>query len=211
MGPGSYREDYEVCGIAFEERWGRFTEAVQILQMVLTQRSKQSHAGKYYKYDDLSIQTVEPFQKPRRIILVASWGSDSGLRRCAKYGDGWMASAYNTTPEKFKDKWQKVLSYRASLGKEIESFDNSLVSMFGYISDDKEKINRILKDVLSPALAMSPEELKQSLLFGLLDECLQKIRSFTEAGAKRIHFWPLDDYFEQIKLFRNGIVVRISN
>src|ERR671910_823039 len=34
VGPGSYKGDYDVCGIPFEERWKRFTEALQILRMV---------------------------------------------------------------------------------------------------------------------------------------------------------------------------------
>ncbi|HEX4623377.1 MAG TPA: hypothetical protein VH231_02900 [Solirubrobacteraceae bacterium] len=39
---------------------------------------------------------------PRAIPLwVASWGSPAGLARVAQAGDGWLASAYNTTPERF--------------------------------------------------------------------------------------------------------------
>jgi alkanesulfonate monooxygenase SsuD/methylene tetrahydromethanopterin reductase-like flavin-dependent oxidoreductase (luciferase family) len=205
VGPGSYRGDFDICGIPFEERWGRFTEAVQILRLVLSQPSRVNYRGKYYQYGDPSFQLVEPSQKPHPPILIGSWGSDLGLRRCAKYGDGWMASAYHITPEKFKAKWHEVSSHRTSLGKDIESFDNSLVSMFGYISDDKERVDRVLKDVLAPALARSADELKESLLFGPLNECFQKVRSYVEAGAMRIHFWPLDDYFEQIRLFRKGI------
>src|SRR5918912_3028903 len=34
VGPGSNKGDYDVCGIPFEERWKRFTEALQILRMV---------------------------------------------------------------------------------------------------------------------------------------------------------------------------------
>jgi alkanesulfonate monooxygenase SsuD/methylene tetrahydromethanopterin reductase-like flavin-dependent oxidoreductase (luciferase family) len=30
VGPGSYKGDYDVCGIVFEERWKRFDEALQI-------------------------------------------------------------------------------------------------------------------------------------------------------------------------------------
>ena len=34
-------------------------------------------------------------------LWLGSWGSDAGLRRVARLGDGWFASAYNTTPEVF--------------------------------------------------------------------------------------------------------------
>src|SRR5215207_9267181 len=34
-------------------------------------------------------------------VWIGSWGSAPGLRRVARLGDGWLASAYNTTPERF--------------------------------------------------------------------------------------------------------------
>jgi alkanesulfonate monooxygenase SsuD/methylene tetrahydromethanopterin reductase-like flavin-dependent oxidoreductase (luciferase family) len=40
VGPGSHKGDYDVCGIPFEERWKRFTEALQILRMVWNDEEK---------------------------------------------------------------------------------------------------------------------------------------------------------------------------
>ncbi len=36
VGPGSYKGDYDVCGIAFEDRWKRFDESLQILKLLET-------------------------------------------------------------------------------------------------------------------------------------------------------------------------------
>jgi len=38
-----------------------------------------------------------------------------------------MASAYNITPGRFKEKWNMLLSYRKRLDKDSESFENSIV------------------------------------------------------------------------------------
>ena len=136
--------------------------------------------------------TPKPVQKPHPPIYVGSWGSDAGLKRVAKYSNGWMASAYNITPEKFKEKWNFLLAYRKSLGKQEEEeakpFDNSVMSMFGYIDDDKDKVRKVVSEILSPALGQSAEDLERMLLFGSLDECLSKIRNLVDAGVKRIHF-----------------------
>jgi len=162
--------------------------------------------GKYYQLEKIWIEP-KPFQKPHPPIFIGTWGSsEAGLKRAAKYGDGWMASAYNITPDKFKEKWKVLLSYRKVLHKDTHSFENSVVSMFGYIDDDRNKVHRMVKDVLSPALGRPTEELKNSLLFGSTDHCIEKIRAFYEAGAKRIHFWPVSDYLEQIETFRDEIV-----
>jgi alkanesulfonate monooxygenase SsuD/methylene tetrahydromethanopterin reductase-like flavin-dependent oxidoreductase (luciferase family) len=210
VGPGSYRADYDACGIDFSERWPRFSEALEILVTLLTSDNDGDRAldykGKYYTLKEMLL-TPKPVQKPHPPIYVGSWGSDVGLKRLAKHSNGWMASAYNITPAKFKEKWNFLLAYRKSLGKEEdeEPFDNSVMSMFGYIDDDKDKVHRVVKDILSPALGRSAEDLEQVLPFGSLDECVRKIRNLVDAGVKRIHFWPVLDYEDQICKFKNGI------
>ena len=221
VGPGSHKGDYDVCGIPFEQRWSRFNEALEILHMVWNERDREEednnsmnspnpacidYDGKYYKLKKISVEP-KPIQKPHPPIFIGTWGSsEAGLRRIAKYGDGWMASAYNITPEKFKEKWKILLSYRQALGKDIQSFENSVMSMFGYIDNDRNRVHVMAKDVLSPALGRPTEELENLLLFGSTDHCLKKIRALSEAGVKRIHFWPVSDYLEQIEIFRNEIV-----
>lgn len=212
VGPGSYRGDYEACGIDFNERWSRFSEALQMVVMMLTSSDNNNgndmlfaYKGRYYTLKD-ALLTPKPVQKPHPPIYVGSWGSDVGLKRLAKYSNGWMASAYNITPAKFKEKWNFLLAYRKSLGKEEdELFDNSVVSMFGYIHDDKDKVHKVVREILAPALRRPAEDLEQMLLFGSIDECLEKVRNLVDAGVKRVHFWPVLDYEDQIRIFKNGI------
>jgi alkanesulfonate monooxygenase SsuD/methylene tetrahydromethanopterin reductase-like flavin-dependent oxidoreductase (luciferase family) len=163
--------------------------------------------GKYYQLEKISIEP-KPLQKPHPPIFIGTWGSSKeGLRRAAKYGDGWMASAYNITPVKFKEKWDILLSYRKNLAKVNDSFENSVMSMFGYIDNDKDKVHNMVKDMLSPALGRPAEQLENLLLFGSIEQCIQKIDALHEAGVKRIHFWPISDYEEQIEIFRKEIIV----
>ena len=92
------------------------------------------------------------------------------------------------------------------MGKDTTRFDNYLVSMFGYIDNDKERIHNMVKDVLYPALGRSADELERLLLFGSVDECIRKIKAFLEAGVNSIHFWPVNDYIEQMELFSKEII-----
>ncbi|MDQ3837032.1 MAG: LLM class flavin-dependent oxidoreductase [Thermoproteota archaeon] len=215
VGPGSHKGDYEACGIDFNERWPRFSEALQVLVKLLTNDDnnnngtmRSDYKGRYYSYENILL-TPKPIQKPHPPIFVGSWGSDMGLRRLAKYSNGWMASAYNITPVKFKEKWNFLLEYRKTLRKdEVEDeqpFENSVMSMFGYIHEDKAKVRRVVEETLSPALGRPAEDLEQMLLFGSSDECLRKIRKFTDAGVNRIHFWPVLDFEDQIHVFKNEI------
>ena len=83
-----------------------------------------------------------------------------------------MASAYNISPDKFKEKWNTLILYRKRLGLDSESFENSIMSMFGYIDNDKDKVRRMIKNILSPALGRPTEDLENLLLFGSVEVAL---------------------------------------
>jgi probable F420-dependent oxidoreductase len=214
LGEGSSKREYEACGIPFEERWKRFSEALEVIHALWndedeTKSSLVDYEGKYYKFKRVSIYP-QPIQKPHPPIMIASWGSEQGLRRVAKYGDGWMASALHITPDEFREKWRLLLTYRRELNKDVESFENSVMTMFGYISNDKEKAHRMAKEILLPALGRSGDELENLLLFGSTEQCLKKINVLYESGVKRIHFWPVSDYIEQIEIFFKDIAQKFS-
>jgi probable F420-dependent oxidoreductase len=214
LGEGSSKGEYEACGIPFEDRWKRFSEALEVIHALWndedeTKSSLVDFEGKYYKLKGVSIYP-KPIQKPRPPIMIASWGSEQGLRRVAKYGDGWMASAIHISPDKFREKWRQLLTYRRELNKDVESFENSVMTMFGYIDNDKEKVHRAAKEILSPALGRSADELENLLLFGSTEQCLKKINVLYESGVKRIHFWPVNDYIEQIEIFFKEIAQKFN-
>src|SRR5918996_935145 len=59
VGPGSHRGDYDACGIDFSERWPRFSEALQVLVMLLSSGDNNTsssrpfdYKGKYYTLKD---------------------------------------------------------------------------------------------------------------------------------------------------------------
>ena len=204
VGPGSHADDYAVVGIPFTERWGRFFESLDLLQKLWSSEEPVVYSGRYYKLDGLSLRP-RPAQCPPP-IMVGSWGSEIVLRKIARTGDGWMASAYNITPDSFSQKCKLLRKFREEVGRDADSFENSIMSMFCYISSNEEKVHSALHDVLSPALARKPEDLGKLLLFGSKEECAMKIRKYVEHGANRIHFWPVADYHEQVELLANEII-----
>src|SRR5918911_1424229 len=65
VGPGSHKADYDVCGIPFEQRWSRFNEALEILQILWNGGSNHDksatsltsyvdYVGKYYQLEKIS-------------------------------------------------------------------------------------------------------------------------------------------------------------
>ena len=204
VGPGSYKPDYDACGIAFEERWPRFTESLEVLKR-LWSGSPASFHGKFYAPENL-VMEPRPVQRPHPPIWIGSWGSDRGLRRVARYGDGWMASAYNITPEIFSERWKKLLFYVEETGKDPGSMGNAVVTMFMYLSENREKARQVARDTLAPVLGRPPEELERLLPFGTPEQCIQRIRRLAEAGVKRVHVWPIQDELEQMEIFSEQVM-----
>src|SRR5690349_15520921 len=70
----------------------------------------------------------------------------------------------------------------------------------------QDKINNMINNVLSPTLGRPANELKGLLVFGSIDECVKKIKAFLEVGVNSIHFWPVNNYVEQIEIFSEEII-----
>jgi alkanesulfonate monooxygenase SsuD/methylene tetrahydromethanopterin reductase-like flavin-dependent oxidoreductase (luciferase family) len=90
------RSDYDAIGIPFEDRWKRFEEAVAILRALLG-RAPAPEPARYYSLPDAEL-LPSPVRGGGIPLWIGSWGSATGLRRVARLADGWLASAYNTTP-----------------------------------------------------------------------------------------------------------------
>jgi alkanesulfonate monooxygenase SsuD/methylene tetrahydromethanopterin reductase-like flavin-dependent oxidoreductase (luciferase family) len=208
VGPGSSARDYDSVGLQFEERWKRLDESVLALR-ALWQQGAPAFEGSYYSTEGIGL---EPYaaQRPGPPIWIGSWGSAAGLRRTARLGDGWLASAYNTTPELFGDAWTRLGGYLRDAGKSSERFPNALATMFFYVTEDRSEAERGLTQVVSPAINRPAEELAERLPIGPAEECAAKLAAYQSAGVQSVYVWPVGDDLRQIEAFRDGVVPLVS-
>jgi alkanesulfonate monooxygenase SsuD/methylene tetrahydromethanopterin reductase-like flavin-dependent oxidoreductase (luciferase family) len=208
VGPGSSERDYAVVGIPFEERWKRLDEAIQTLR-ALWNREGVVFSGSFYNTEGISLEPF-PAQKSGPPIWVGSWGSKAGLRRVARLADGWLASGYNTTPELFAKGWQQLQELLITAGKDPLSFPNAIATMWLYITEQEKDAERMLNEVLAPALNRPIAELRQRLPIGSAQECAEKLAVYHNAGVQRVYLWPIADELEQIKIFMGQVVPLID-
>jgi luciferase-like monooxygenase len=81
VGPGSLPQDYALVGIAFEGRWKRFDEAIQLLRRLL-QRDVPPFTSQFYAPPATPLEPF-PAQELGMPIWIGSWGSEAGLRLIA--------------------------------------------------------------------------------------------------------------------------------
>ena len=185
VGPGSSERDYEIAGVPFDERWQRFEQSVTRLRELLGPESPLAPAP------------ARPGGVP---IWLASWGSAAGMRRVARLGDGWFASAYNTTPEAFANAREAL----------PEAFPNALVTMWTWITSDPRDADRALGEVLARMLRRDAATLGAQLCVGSPEHCAELLSRYAEAGCERVHLWPIGDEPRQIELAATSVLPRLT-
>ena len=199
LGPGSSDRDYASVGLPFDERWQRFDEAVRAMRALLR---GDSFEGRLYRVDGpLEPLPAQPGGPP---LWVASWGSDVGLRRAARLGDGWLASAYNTTPQQFERGWAKAQRVLAELGRDPAGFANGLATMWFHIDD--RRADDVFAERLAPAMRRPAEELRDRLPFGPADVVVRKLEAFRDVGVQQVFVGPVADELEQLRRFGEQVI-----
>jgi alkanesulfonate monooxygenase SsuD/methylene tetrahydromethanopterin reductase-like flavin-dependent oxidoreductase (luciferase family) len=201
MAPGSSVQDYSAVGIDWRERWKRFDEAIQLIRSIWS-AEHSGFAGRFY-----SIPAIEVLPKPLRQsppIWIGSWGSDAGLRRVARLGDGWLASAYNTLPDHFASARKKLRAALNDNGKDPEVFPNALVTMFTYVTEEKSQAESMLA-MLSAILNRPMDELRRRLLVGSPVSCAEQLTAYQAAGVQRVFIWPTADEITQLAIFKTRV------
>jgi alkanesulfonate monooxygenase SsuD/methylene tetrahydromethanopterin reductase-like flavin-dependent oxidoreductase (luciferase family) len=203
VGPGSSADDYAAVGLDFSERWQRFDESISALR-ALWRPDGAPFVGRFYSTEGLSLEP-SPAQSGGPPIWVGSWGSDAGLRRVARLADGWLASAYNTTPQLFTEAWASLRAKLAVHGKSADSFPNALATMWCYITDDRAGAERILRERVVPTVHRPEEMLRERLPIGPPELFAEKLTAFAKAGVQRVFIWPVADELHQLERFWNEV------
>jgi alkanesulfonate monooxygenase SsuD/methylene tetrahydromethanopterin reductase-like flavin-dependent oxidoreductase (luciferase family) len=197
VGPGSSARDYAAVGVPFAERWQRFDASVKELRALLSADS------------DLEPHPVSGNGPP---LWIASWGSPAGLRRVARLGDGWLASGYNTTPERFADARVALAAHLRDAGRDPGAFPNAIATMWLYVTESRREEERILEQLLAPAIGRTVEELRAlPLPIGPAEQCAERLDAYARAGAERVFVWPLADELRQLEHLRERVAPLIGD
>lgn len=207
VGPGSSSRDYDAVGIPFDERWSRFDESVAILRALL--RGEDAPSTRFHPLPDSEL-APRPYREDGIPIWIGSWGSEAGLRRVARLADGWLASAYNTTPERFAAARASLADMLTGRGRDPQGFPNALVTMWTWVSEDDAETDRMVDQVLAPILRRDPVELRERLCIGSAEHCAAVLSEYARAGCEWVQLWPLGEERRQIELLSERVVPRVE-
>ena len=201
VGAGSSATDHALAGVPFEDRWRRFEEALAVLRGLVG--GGPVPAG----WADLLAGAEVAAPRGPVPVWVASWGSPAGLRRVARWGDGWLASAYNTTPQAFAEGRRRLTRERARL--ERPDVPAAVATMWTWVADDPADAERVLVDVLAPLVRRDPAELGKRVCVGTPEHCADLLGRYAAAGCARVHVWPLADEVAQLDRVVHDVLPRV--
>ena len=128
--------EHKVMGIKDTERVARLEEGITVLRK-LFHDEKASHKGRFYEFEGVTIQP-RPVQNPMPIWIASNptgltWKDgasapspavERGLRRVARFADGWMTN--KVTPAEFKSQWTRILAMAKEEGRNPTKIGSAL-------------------------------------------------------------------------------------
>ena len=195
LGPGSSREDHHLVGVRFEERWARFDEALRLIRALLDGQSVPD--GHFYSVGGARLT---PSPGAAVSVWAASWGSRARLRAVAHDADGWLASAYNTDPARFRATRAELDTHLRAAGRDPATFGDLVATAWLHVTDDRAAARRVVEEVLAPLLGRDPEHLAAHLPIGSPEHCGRVLSDYAAAGVGTVLLWPLRDPLRQLEL-----------
>src|SRR5581483_4272931 len=132
IGKGYRHSEFKGFRVPPDEADARFEESVEVLIRAFTSRTRFSHRGRFWQFDDIVVEPL-PKQQPHPPLWVAA-GSEASIRRAAARGFNLILDQY-ASPEQHG---RRIALYRAERQAHGLAFDpmQVAVSRQVYVADN---------------------------------------------------------------------------
>ena len=210
--------EHKVMGIKDTERVARLEEGITILRKFFHEE-KACHRGRFYDFDGVTIQP-RPVQNPMPIWIASNptgltWKDgasapspavEKGLRRVAKFADGWMTN--KVTPEEFKSQWTRILAMAREEGRDPSKLGSSLYHNIT-IHENRQTALAESKAFLDKYYTsnFSMKFVEGFTTAGSPKQCIEELKAYFDAGIEHITLRMTSwDQTGQLKRFLNEVV-----
>ena len=181
VAPGGRPDDFEACGVPFENRGRRFEEMLDDMKRVWA-GEERGYAG-----------AIGPDVSDNPPPLIIGGQVDAAFRRAAKYGEGWIAGG--GPPEYFPPAVEKLEAAWREAGREGEPRKLSL-TYFSLDDSPEEQTRRTIGDYYSFAPDYA-DMVVDSTAKGE-DEVRERVRLFEEARCDELIMFPASSNPDQV-------------
>jgi probable F420-dependent oxidoreductase len=179
---GGRENEHASVRATYRQRARRLEEGVEVLRLLFG-GEHVNFQGRYYELNDATI-APRPAQEHLPILLGA--GSDAGLERAGRIGDGWLAGG-GGSPERFAASWQAVQSAARAAGRPAEGLQNGKL-FYIWVDDDVERarqqVERYVYAYYGPRYDIN------NAVFGPAEACAERLRAYADAGCQTLILGP---------------------
>jgi probable F420-dependent oxidoreductase len=177
---GEYPKEFEACGVPVNERGARTNEALEVMTRLWTE-DEVEFEGPFTRIPGVSLDP-KPVQKPHPPIWI-SGRSEAAMRRCARFGTGWLPYMY--TPEKLSESLNTINGLATDLGRE-GAIKPGLFIFFA-VHEDRDEAIRMASDRLSVQYNQDFSKLVgRYALAGNPEDCIARLQAYIDAGARTV-------------------------
>ena len=133
VGLGWLPEEFEWCGQDFKTRGKRMNESLDILRKIWEGGMVEYH-GEHYDFGKIQMSPAPT--KP--VPLYIGGHSTPGLKRAAKYGDGWSSAMLKS--KDLIEMVNKIETYRKEYGRDHLPFEYQAVAMDAFTPDHFKRL-----------------------------------------------------------------------
>ena len=128
------QRQFAACGVPPQEKAGRLSETIEIMRRLWSE-SKINYQGRYFTLRDVGI-LPHPVQQPGIPIWIAADRNDTGFKRVARLGDGWVTLA--PTLERFTGAREKIARYASEYQRREKLQATALYATFNILGDGEK-------------------------------------------------------------------------
>ncbi len=175
---GEFAKEFDAVGVPVTERGARTNESLRMMRQLWTQ-DDVTFNGRFAQCEGV---TLAPKPVQDELPVWVSGRSDAAMRRCARYGTGWLPYMY--TPEKLAGSLTTIGNLAGEVGR---SSPRPGLFIFFAVHEDRDVAIKMAADRLSVQYNQDFSKLVHKYaLAGNPDDCIARLREYVDAGARTI-------------------------
>lgn len=206
LGAGWQEREHEMFGfdlLDLEGRFQRYEEYLEVVSRLLKSDEHVSFEGGFYELHD-ALLLPRPARPGGPPILVGGNGPQRTLPLAARFADEW--NGVYLTPEDFAWRNGRLDDLLEEEGRELSEVRRSLMVGLVFGKDEAEVSEQLSKK------GRSAEEMRRAgLIVGTVDEVVEQLGHYAEAGVERIMLqWLALDDIEGLEALAHGVLPHLK-
>jgi len=203
LGAGWFEQEHRSFGFEFQpilERLRALDEACRIIKAMLTE-GRASFRGGHYQIAD-AICNPKPIQRPKPPLMIAGRGENVLLKIVAEHADMWNTQG---NPEQMKRLIELIRRHGDRVGRDTDEIEKTVVITLCYRSTREQEEEAV--GFTARIGRTSAEQARRQMMIGDKQECLDKIKLYSQAGVTHFIFMLREPFApEEISRYADEVI-----